>query len=216
MLIQQTTAVSADMDHLVPVDTKRHRTYRKIFTSKLGLTPFDYGRIIFLPSFEGESSLSIYCSAHKSARPNICFITSVRARDNLWQLTDAGREAAKAQSAKVHRVDAEIPQETAALVKEAWQKMLANVKERESLRSDEETIPIDGTSIEFSIERSNTSGEVNLWLPTQGKKVKTFIELTHFLTDYCQAKSIDRSSIAKRINRKANELLALIKYKGNQ
>ena len=199
-------ATSRQIDHLAPIPLNRDPTYRKLLTEKLNVTSFTSGRITIKPSFEGESSISIYCDA---ATPNAkCYVTRVVADQNLWQETNGGNMPERAAFVKVHRVDTEISREVASALEQAFLTMLSETRAHSS--RDERALPIDATSVEFALQRRSghdLAAQVNPFLPRQGKRVKKLIDLAQQLEAYCDAAPDKRPSLLVRINTGARQLV---------
>ncbi len=199
------SAAQDSNDHLAPIHRDWDSQYRELLTAKLSITPFNYGRVLIKPPFAGESSISIYCERRSNG--GRCYVTYLVARRSLWQETDGGHMPEKAASVKVRRADFEIPNTTAATVKEAFSRML--VKTRGHPHSEERALPIDATSIEFALQREahqQLTGQVNPFLPRQGNKVRELLELAHQLESYCRAEQNGRPSIAINIEQEARQL----------
>lgn len=202
----------ADADHLDPVHLEWNQNYRKLALSKLCVTRFDCGRTFTLPAFTPESCVSVYSAANKG--PRKYFVTYSEPEDSLWQRTDGGNRPRSAHGLKVQRIDADIPAETAEVLKKVWDRMLGDVRPENGSSSPSgwRMISVDGTDVEFSIERPNTRpfyGTLNVSLPPPGKKTKQLISLSNALIDYCKATPQKRPAIAERIDRDAKRLLTM-------
>jgi hypothetical protein len=207
-----TTLGDDGKDHLSLVNLHEGSRYRAIWNSKLNVTPFNCGRVTVRPYSEPEFSVSVYsCDAGNGRR--VYAASYVTADDNLYQRTDGGHYPEKAASIKTHCADADIPQETAELLRRVWLRMLKDahgqvpppMKEWEIMPGD------DTTDVEFSLQRdgaiSPLPGQVNLWLKTQRPKTKAFLNLAKMVVDYAKAKPPDRPRMLHTINRNAADLL---------
>src|ERR1041384_6803384 len=115
-------------DYLASVDLKKDQSYRHILDDKLNLTPFNCGRSVVMPPFEGEGTTSVYSLGKGGKR--VFYVTNVSASENLWQKTDACHLPARAKQVTVSRFDAEIPQHAAELIKEMSLRMLQGLGAR--------------------------------------------------------------------------------------
>jgi hypothetical protein len=195
----------ADIDHLVPVDT-HFQKYRLLLASKIGTSPFNCGRVIITPAFEGESSLSVQCERFSGGQPK-CYATYVSANDNLWQRTNGVQKQEKARLIGTKRIDAEMSETTAELIKQVWLRMLGQVQVHDNKKDKWRAVPIDGTGFEFSISHPRLSGELDLFAPDRGSKLTELMSISQELVDYCNAKPGKRRALADRIEREARHLL---------
>lgn len=194
-------------DHLAPIRWNWDQMYRQLLTKKLGVTPFAYGRVFIKPSFEAESSISLFCNT--APKGEKCYVTYLVAAKNLWQATNGGNIPENAKSVKVRRVDIEIPKEAADAVKDAFSQMLLRTKSHS--RGDERALPIDATNVEFALQRGGNrplAAQANPFLPRQGKNVTKLLELAQDLESYCKVESSKRPLIKVTIERKAKELIS--------
>jgi hypothetical protein len=198
-----------DHDHLALLNTKLFTHYRKILTSRLGLTPSDYGRVIVSPAFEPEYSISIYQSTglgHGTYR-----ITYVAATESIWALTNGGNDLSRIEEVNIRRTDADIPMSTAGILKQVWMKMLKQSRGHAPPDGEWGRIPMDSTSIEWYLQlpdRRLKSAEVNNYFPI-GPNTRAFIGLTTGdLVQYCKADPKVRPAIARKIEASARKLLA--------
>lgn len=206
------SAVPSNADHLVAADLNKCRNYRKILVSKLGITPFDCGRAFLMPPFDPEASCSVYRTSKNGQR--IYCVTCISVRQNLWQRTDAAHYPARAKNIKAERLDAEIPERTAHLVREVWLRMLQEPSVSRSIASPTRVVLLDTTDAEFSLERSNAAplyATLNFSLSFPGKKTKQLVGIWNTLFEYCKVPAEKRSEIASRIEWQASQLLAQLK-----
>lgn len=200
-----------DEDHLVPAQMG-NAEFRHILSSKLAATPFDCGRVTILPSFRGESSISVYCQAANN-KVGTCYVTCITADENLYQRTDGGQRPQAATAVKTKRTDAEFPRKTAETLREIWLRMLNSTRPHTS-RRDWVNVPVDATSVEFSLERLGSQpayGEIDIFSPVSGEKTEALVDLSKALFRYCKTASSDRPAAAAKIERSANQLLDRLK-----
>ncbi len=211
-LAENSLGSATEGDHLVPVQKQNYR-FRTILADKLATTPFDCGRVTIRPSFEGESSISIYCGTERRERRH-CYLTYIIADDNLYQRTDGGSRPESARKVTTHRINVELPVRTAEALKEVWFQILKKTRSIDLPRQGLVRVPVDATAMEFSLPQSGASpllGEVDPFAPALGKKVKELIILSQTLIRYSKAGPAAHSEIAARIDRQANGLLQDLK-----
>jgi hypothetical protein len=200
--------VRSELDHLAPVNVEEHPSYRKLLRSKLCLTPFNCGRAILLPPFDPESSTSIY-SVSNNGQVSY-YVTEISVTANIWQRTDAVRYPERAKEVKVQRLDAQLPAQTAELIKRVYLRMLEGPHGPKRLPSSPRTIVLDATHADFSLERPNTTplyGDLDFSLSFPGRKTKQLVDIWNRLYDYCKASADKRRSIASEIDQRAKRLL---------
>ncbi len=209
-----TARCGSNEDHLRPLALERNQSYRNVSLAKLAPTRFDCGRAFTLPAFKPESCVSVYSSSSGTPR-HVYFVTYATLHESLWQRTDGGNQPEKAAGLRVDRLDAEIPAKTAELIRQVWRGMLEGTRKAKVPSSNAwNTISIDGTDVEFSIERPNARalyGTLNVSLPIPGEKTKELVKLSELLADYCKAKPAERSRVATEIDRQANDLRGQLK-----
>jgi hypothetical protein len=213
-IIRASPFAAPDVDHLLPPEMQQFSKYYELLSSKLGVTEFNCGRVFVIPSFDPEYSVSVYREPSNGGRTTY-YVTYVVAASNLSQRTDTGVYPEKGESVKTRRIDAAIPEHVAELVRQVWQRMLTgSQRPRPTPTPSRQMIAFDGTLVDFSLERPNAtqlSGELDVSIPPPGRKTKELVALARLLVSYCQANPAERPSIAKRIDHKANELLAALK-----
>ena len=201
--------VTAEFDHLAPIDLKQSPNYRRLLASRLGVTPFNCGRATLLPAFDPEGSVSVYWvlgSGHKMYR-----VTFIEVAKNLYQRTDGARYPARAKAVKDRRLDTEIPERTALVVREVWLRMLRDVK---PISLPTNVVVLDATIAEFSLEMPTgppLRGELNFSFSYPGKKTKPLVDIWNALYEYCKATVEERSAIANQIERKSIHLLETLR-----
>jgi len=212
-VFQLRVAVAAANDYLQVVDLKENKAYRQILQSKLDLTPFNCGRSLVLPPFEAEGSTSVYSVRRDGGR--MYYVTNVAAAQNLWQKTDASHFPAKAQSVKVTRRDAKIPQQTAELVREVSLRMLRAKHGPRGRVRGAKVIAVDSTYAEYSLELPNGTnlyGSLELTFPLPDEKMKAFVNLWNSIYAYCNAKLEERPELSESISDQAKRLLARLEH----
>jgi hypothetical protein len=200
-------------DHLEPQPFRAHLKYRKVLLSKLGVTPYNHGRLIVLPFSDREDSQSVYSRSSKGRR--IYYITRISSEESLWNRTDGGRYPERARSVKTHRIDIEMPERTAELLRQVWLGMLEGPQgPRPTPPPNPHILPqLHPMYFEFSIERADGAplvGALNLSAGSSGEKTKRLVELSEEIYHYCIAQPAKRPAIAKKIDEKAQNLLGLL------
>lgn len=111
-------------DHLAPLAQvdERITKYQALLRAKLGITPFDCGRVLNEPSFEPESVVSVYSPVQGGQQRY--HVTLVTAKANIWQETESMHHVDKAAAVNIERIDAEIPQGVAEHIRQVWLQML--------------------------------------------------------------------------------------------
>ena len=198
----------ATRDPFLSVDLNHFPEYRRIWTAKLEVTPFDCGRFVVLPAFEQESSVSVYSYARKGGTPGYR-VTYILAANNMWQASDGVRYPEKANAIRTRRIDADIPESTAQLLRKVWLHILQGVHPSTST-TPRDWIPIDPPHFEWSLQRPNTPAlrvEANFYIKAT-PVAKLFEDLSDVtLTTYCTAKPSERPAIARQIAKQAKDLL---------
>lgn len=205
-----TVVAKAPQDSIILVDSHKFPEYRKIWLEKIAATPFDCGRVTLLFPFDPESCISVY--TQQSAQGRVYRVTCAWPETNLWQRTDGGRHPQRAKNVKINRIDADIPEKTAELLRAVWLRMLQGARHGTPDLKDWQVIPQDSPDIEWSLERPGNSsiyGQLNKYKANAGKKVDAFLRLSNdSLLDYCRATQSQRRTLAREIERKAMELLS--------
>ena len=195
-------------DHLAPPDRTDEKTnsYQRLLVEKLGVTPFDCGRVVDSSSFGSEVLVSVY--SRTQDRHRTYYVTSVSPEENLWQRTRSMRNTRNADSVDIHRIDAEIPEAVAVEIREVLLKMLHGARPSPPLGLE---FTIQGY-LDFSIQQSDTHPLYGqLRLPGPGLKTQTLAKISKSLWEYCQATPANRPSVAKKIDNQAKRLLAALK-----
>jgi hypothetical protein len=196
----------ANADHLSPVDRgdEKMNEFRDLLNVKLGVTPFDCGRVTDSSSLGPEGVLSVW-SETKAGRRTYR-VTSVEAADNLWQRTKSMRDADKARSVTTHRIDVQISEPIAEKIKQVWTGMLRDAR---PASPSEVRYVMDGY-LDFSIQQSAHSSSLygHLALPAPGPKTESLVKISDALWEYCKAAPENRSAIASKIDREVTRLLA--------
>jgi hypothetical protein len=203
-----------DQDYLQPTDRSDEKLnkYRNLLEAKLGITPFDCGRVIIHGGLGGRDS-SVSVSSRRSGNGGLTYWVTLVEADNLWEQTNGTKHLEKARRVKVKRVDATIPTQIAQTLKEVWSRMLHNVRARKAKLAKSETaieIELIGLAMGFSLPRNKGEplrGEFP-FKPQPGTRTYALMELSDALYDYCQADDDKREAIGSRIQRDAKRLLA--------
>ena len=191
-------------DHLAPPNRadEKVNSYQRLLLAKLGVTPFDCGRVVDASSFGPEILVSVHSRMQDGRRAY--YVTSSSPEGNLWQRTYSLRRPGNAESTRIRRIDAEIPESVALEIKEVWLRMLRRARPSPPLGLEFE---IQGY-LEFSIQQSNShSVHGQLQLPASGPKTQTLAEISDDLWKYCQAAPTNRHAIADKIDKNAKRLL---------
>ena len=201
-------APDAKFDHLSPLDLvdKKMNSYRSFLSQKLGLTPFDCGRVVEDASLGPEGLVSVYSRVRNDRRG--FYVSSTKATVNIWQHSKSMRDIAQAQAVQIRRVDVEIPAIVAEHIRQVWLRMLRRERPLDRSRIELELAGY----LRFSIQRPHVAqlaGEI--WLPPQGPKTQTLVKISENLWKYCEASPASRAAIATTIDREARQLLAQLK-----
>jgi len=166
--------------------------YRLFVRKKLGLTPFNCGRITVIPDLGPESSISVY------SRNGRYFVTEVVAEgQGFWQNWDHHSRL------KVSRIDAEIPPTTARLFKHMILRLLSDI--RPSSPSDLRTIAEEIRLFELDLQTAKgvLSGDVPREPP--GPKTKAAESICQLLDYYC-GRPLQRRRLAVEIEENVRRL----------
>jgi len=214
-LVGESSAFCQKKDHLATIDARRFASYRQILLSQLGTTPFDAGRVVVCPAFESEYSISIY-SVSGGGNRRAFRVTYLSPTESIWTLTDGGNDLSEIHGIRVKRIDADIPESTATVLKEVWTKMLSQARGEAPPSGKWEQIPIDSTSVEWYLQRPErhvSSGQLNNYV-TRGPNTQSFLTLTaETLLRYCKSDPKERASIAHRIESDGQRLLGALSKK---
>ena len=203
-----TASGRAKRDPFLRVDPNHLPEYRRIWSAKLEVTPFDCGRFVVLPAFEPESSVSIHSYLGRDGMTGYR-VTYILAAKNMWQASDMIRYPEKARAIRTRRIDADIPGPAAKLLREVWLKLLRGVHPNEST-TPRDVIPIDTPYFEWSLQPPNGPPlrvEANFYIETT-PLLKLFAHLSDVtLPAYCRAEPAKRPAIARQIEKEATALL---------
>ncbi len=197
-------------DSFLRVDLDKFADYRRIWAAKLEVTAFDCGRFVSLPPFDPESSVSMYSYKSDSGLRKYR-ITYILAADNMWQASDGVKYPEKAKSIRTTRVDLDMPESTALLLRNVWLRILQGDHPTEST-TPRDRIPIDSPHFEWSLQRSNAPTlrvQDNFYVhPTPvAKLLEDLSDVT--LPAYCKAEPSKRPTIVRQIEAQASALLKL-------
>ena len=206
-------ALFASPREIIPADLKHEPEYREVWSSKLEVTPFNCGRTVVLPAFEPECSTSIYSESQIDGRIRYR-ITYISAERNIWQAGGGFHYPAKAAAVKTSRIDADIPESTAQLLRKLWLEMLKSVSHGKDPEADAEVTPLDVPQFEWSIKQSFARvvrGRLNPYIQVR-QRSRAFADLSNVtLPAYCKAAAGKRSSLVVEIEKRASELLIMAK-----
>jgi hypothetical protein len=198
-------------DHLALPNAKLFARYKEILASRLGVTPFDFGRVIVSPAFEPEYSISIYKGT--AVQQPAYRVTYMATTESIWALTNGGNDLNDIERVRVRRADSEIPESTATILKQVWMRMLKQAHGQTPPAGEWGRIPMDSTSIEWYLQSPNRraeSAELNNYYPI-GPNTRAFVNLTtENLVRYCKADPKQRNAIARTIEADARKLLVAL------
>ena len=183
----------ARADHLSPLDFTDRKTnsYRSFLNRKLGLTPFDCGRVVDDSSLGPEGIVSVYSQVQNGRR--VFYVSSVEARANIWQRSNSMRDIAQGKAVGVRRVDAEIHRAVARHISDVWLRMLRDQRPFERSRVEFELAGY----LQFSIQQTHgTRLEGELWLPPQGPKTRGLVILFPSGTQTIKSQDGPQSSLS--------------------
>jgi hypothetical protein len=195
------------LDHLLPSALADMPAYQAILVFRLGKVPFDCGRTIFVPHEGPEYCISVHSSAHKF------YVTYFVAEETIYSATDFGRHISNAP--RTHRVDVELPADTAEKLKRIWLAMLTGSHEpRPTPPPERRVIPLHSSFAEFTIQRPQGAmpvGYLNLSLKAPGPLTGDLAAVAKLLVDVCKASSAARPNILSQINSKSAAFLDVLK-----
>ncbi len=201
--VDAASAAEKKSDYLEPVfrDDPLNNKHLELVTTKLGITPFDYGRLITIPSFVPESCLSMYSTVKSDGRKY--YVTYTEATSYLRRLISLRKKSKEDEGTHVKRFDAEISKETAEKVRQIWMQMLKQKRVRPPWNEVQDPI------LEFSIQRSGKPLlEAQLTMPPLGPKTEALVKLSDALSEYAQAPNDQK---ARAIGEQAKRLLEMLK-----
>jgi hypothetical protein len=211
VLLLQSAFGGTKRDPFLKVDLNEFPKYRRVWSAKLEVTPFDCGRFVSLPAFEPESSVSVYSYQRKDGT-TVYRVAYIEAENNIWQASDMVRNRKEAMAVKTRRIDADIPESTALLLRKVWSTLLPGDHPTRST-TPRDVIPIDTPIFEWSLQRLHGPSlrvQANFYVAlTKATDLrKLFADLSGVtLTAYCKAEPSKRPAIASRIDREAKALL---------
>lgn len=203
-----------DSDRLLSFTYAFNRELRPTLEKKLLLTAANHGRMIKIPSFPdiGESAVSVDCSTVYGKNAT-CRVTLTRAQSSMentmveyWGKADAIQ---KVEEIAVVRKDAEIPKTTATAFRDCLRIMIPEPGDPLELHSLTIT---DNDRIEFWLEEPHAAPRKGERAEKPGTRTKMLIRIGDLLARYVEATSLDRTTIAKQIEKEASRILS----KGNK
>ncbi len=205
---QAATAPSGD--HLVPIDPQSElgseAAYRKIYEAKLFMTPGNLARFVQLPGplAQPEVVISLY-QRRKSRRTgsNEYWVTLTEPIGRLADCipVDGERPKLNAQTMRVRRFDAPLPESTALAVNNAWLTMLR----RASPDPCRECIAEGTTEIFSAVARDGKLLRATVPIKTEPNTL-ALTKLGLALGDYCYAAPDRRGETARDIEARARRL----------
>jgi hypothetical protein len=194
---------------LIPIDPSWEPTYRGVCKAKLERTPFDCGRTLVLPAFEFERSISIYSQRVPRAQPNYR-VTYIWAETNIWQVSDGMHVPSRGQAVRTHRIDADIPEKTALLLRKVWRHTLSPIHGAYDPKKDREVIALDIAMFEWSLQRPGRPALGCRRNPDAAvtPRLRRLADLSNVtLPAYCKASSDRRAALIRQIEKQAKQLL---------
>jgi hypothetical protein len=203
------SVLSADVsgDHLIPPEQQLDANYAALVSQKLSATPANYARIVVMPSSaEGETAIAIYSSA--KAIDNQAFLTCTKADRNIWySVSESNPNRDKEPPVQITRTDASLPRSAAVAVSKAVNEMVNQTRPLDR----EDRIVLDGTAVEFSVEKDAKVAAGLLTPYAQGELTDALRRLVKVLADYCEALPAKRQQMGTQIERAATQLLDAIR-----
>ncbi len=212
MMVAEGSPKYEPADHLLPADPEiLGNKYVAILKEKLCVTPFDEGRVLILPAFAGEESLSVY-SQRRDKGHQLHYVTYLAASENLSDRTGSGRYPQEAKNVRIRRIDAEIPERTAKLVKRGWFEALAHTRPLSKSERALELVFTDAAEAQFSLSEPHRtlSGRTVMAPGRLGRRMNELVAITDLLRAYCKSKPADRPVIAAKIESESTRALKLL------
>jgi len=191
------TENTSEVDSLLRVNKEEMKEVRDALTQLLFLTPANCGRMLVRPSSAPEHAVAVY-SRHNSAY----YVSATAASTSVWLALDKRQQAIS--EIKVKRWDARIPPSTALAIKSLWKSSLDHVGDTNLAPYSLE--PLDATIVEFSL-RAKGQRRVGELPPEPGKHMTDLEQIGLLLSEYAKSPKAQRSLLAEKIERDANELL---------
>lgn len=193
-------------DYLMPLndDDGIAGTYRKLYESKLFVTPGDIARYVSLPGLkgEGETSASIHQTIKKGGMPGNYWVTTLKSSGSLWDtLPQPGSKPSSLRAIRIQRCDAPIPESTARSIHKAWVAMLQRTRSAplNEVRGD--------SSNQIFAVRQARNRLLRAETHDFGKNNMMLIELGEGLIGYCDTQPSKRMATAILIEKHALALL---------
>ncbi len=166
-------------NHLVPVNP-RPDAYLTLIHEKLHVTNPNYVSFTFLPSFAGETVVSVY-SANRDGAESF-HITTTRASSSLYASMPRNNREQVSKEVRISRFDAEIDAEFAAAIQRAWASLLLRTRYPNTAY-----FGLDGYTARFTAA-VRPMGELwgETWSP-HNSLPKELVNLGLALADYCSS-----------------------------
>lgn len=190
-------------DHLVFASTDSLTLrYQKLVAQKLYKTPFDLGRVVVCPSFEGEFALSIYSTAKNS---DLAILALVRAKQNIWYAAShLDQDLRVNPKVPVQIVSATIRRRVAFEVAEVISHAIARTQPLAAT----EAVRVDGTSVLFFAPAHAKTKVRSAELDTaaEGELSEALRRLVSLLEKYCTSSNAARQHLSKEIEAQARHI----------
>lgn len=146
LLLGALSCAAEPPEYLEKIDKVQPGKYGDLLSKYLLVTPGDFGRVVLMPSFKTETSVSVY--SVPLLGPNTAGatyrVTVIFAEDSLWQMAQSYSSAA---NARVSRHDLDIDADLAFAVQRAWWTILS----KDPIPTESPDITFDGTISVFSV-----------------------------------------------------------------
>ncbi|MCB1086255.1 MAG: hypothetical protein KDM63_04365 [Verrucomicrobiae bacterium] len=190
-------------DHLIPVDPYPgdwHVRYTDQLRNRLGLDQVFYFRMLVMPSFSSEYSVSLFGDERNpwdlASAKKLTLKYSIADR-SIWYSMPENNDEKKQKDVRVAVQSTEFPKALGVRLFKLWDRMLRDTRYPAGDNSG-----LDGVTYEFAMWCRY--GEI--WSPNQRKSPLLFIELGESLINLCKATPEDRESALKDIEEKAAQL----------
>lgn len=189
-------------DHLVLVGNVSEGweiRYDKALRPQLKLDATFFARVVFRPSFSGESCLRLHGNDGESdiSKARKFFLTCYEADKSIWYSLPENSNDGKKGEVKVAVWSAPVSGAFAKRMRAIWDQMLARTQP-----PDKPNTGLDGETFEFATP--GHSGQT--WSPMQRKSPALFVELCRSLADYCKAAPERRERLMEGVGQHAKVL----------